>query len=249
MTPLSFEALHEPLSPILRVLLASLPHPDGVLLDVGCGAGTKETLWTEAFGPATPIVGVDIDPDALQQAARGRLRPLSGDAQALPLRAASCGAAVCIATLGVLADQRAVLRELRRVIRPGGWALVATAAQIGVMHIPWPAALCRRMAALLSEQPALERHLLLGTPEPATQIAALLQSAGWETVDAGAFLLDSAAEPALARALPLLPWAMVRPHLARRLPRDELRDCDAIAARAEPDLLTLALAAVATVIP
>ncbi|MBX6342068.1 MAG: methyltransferase domain-containing protein, partial [Thermomicrobiaceae bacterium] len=58
--------------------------------------------------------------------ARGlpNVRATRGDAQALPYRASHFDGAFLVATLGEVPDKSAALRELRRVIRPGGRLVV-----------------------------------------------------------------------------------------------------------------------------
>ncbi len=237
-------ALHAPVLPVLRALLMTLPRPAGPLLDVGCGAGGKAALWTGPFGGHIPLIGVDIDRVALRRAAvHRRFDAIVADAHALPLCASSCGAAVCSATLGLLADPRLALCDMRRVVRPGGWVLVVTATRTWTLAIPWPAALCYRLALVLGAHPGANRDLLLSTPEPAEGLVTLLRDAGWPAVTAGVFVLDAEGD-ALARALPLLPWRLVRPRVADRLTTAELRECDAIAAQADAELRALALVAI-----
>jgi ubiquinone/menaquinone biosynthesis C-methylase UbiE len=48
------------------------------------------------------------------------IRPTLGDAQDLPYEDDSFDAAVLVTVLGEIPDQDAALRELRRVLRPGG---------------------------------------------------------------------------------------------------------------------------------
>ena len=52
------------------------------------------------------------------------LEPVRGDAQSLPFPDAMFDAAVLVATLGEIPDQDRALRELRRVLKPGGRLVV-----------------------------------------------------------------------------------------------------------------------------
>lgn len=62
--------------------------------------------------------------DALDESARRRgvanLEPRQGDATALPYEDATFDGAFLVTVLGEISDQVAALRELRRVLRPGG---------------------------------------------------------------------------------------------------------------------------------
>lgn len=229
------DTLHEPLMPVLTAILSTLPPPEDPLLDVGCGAGAKTPVLCATLNPA-PLIGLDHDLEALQEAvAYGGLLAVAGDAHALPLRSASCGAAVCIATLGLLHDQRAALRELRRVVRPDGWVLVVTATTAWVRwsaHMRhWILRLCDRVDA--------SGDLLFTTPEPAADLGALLQETGWSEVRTGAFVIEAngvADQP----VLPLL----TREAAQRRLAPAGVREYDALVADADIELLPLILAAV-----
>lgn len=92
----------------------------GVLVDVGCGTGA--TLRGLA-GPDAMPVGIDRHPPAHGEQ-DGRVQ---GDVHALPI---ADGAADAVLALDVLehVDDAAAARELRRVLRPGGVAVVTVPA-------------------------------------------------------------------------------------------------------------------------
>ncbi len=230
------DALHEPLMPVLTAILTTLPPPDGSLIDVGCGAGAKTPVLCATLNLPPPLIGLDHDLEALQEAvAHGGLLAIAGDAHALPLRSASCGAAVCIATLGLLHNQRTALREVRRVVRPGGWALVVTAT---TAWVPWSAHMRHWIATRWACADATGERLLT-TPEPVADLVALLGETGWDAGRAGAFVIgtdDADAQP----VLPLL----TREAVQRRLAPASVREYDALVADADVELLPLILAAV-----
>ena len=97
----------------------------GDVLDAGCGTGTlARTL--EAAG-ATSITGVDSEP-AMVEAAR-RSRPsnewLVAGIEALPFEDARFDSAVSLGVLEYVGDVGAAVRELARVVRPGGQVVVS----------------------------------------------------------------------------------------------------------------------------
>lgn len=101
-----------------RVLPQVLPS-DRAILDVGCGMG--QSLL--ALGAAVPErVGVDIDEEAVHYGTAqygAELRLLVADARRLPLPTASFDLVFSRVALPYT-DVPSTLREMRRVLRPGG---------------------------------------------------------------------------------------------------------------------------------
>jgi SAM-dependent methyltransferase len=96
------------------------PLAGQVLLDLGCGPG-HYTAALRARG--AEVVPVDNAPEEL-----GPEPPagaLLADAGALPLPDASADGVVCSNLLEHTPDTAAVLAEIERVLRPGGWAYVS----------------------------------------------------------------------------------------------------------------------------
>jgi ubiquinone/menaquinone biosynthesis C-methylase UbiE len=97
------------------------------VLEVGPGTGYYTLDMAEWVGPDGAIEIFDIQQEMLDhtmdRAAERALRnvkPTLGDAQDLPYEDDSFDAAVLITVLGEIPDQDAALRELRRVLKPGG---------------------------------------------------------------------------------------------------------------------------------
>lgn len=95
------------------------------LLDVGCGAGvTLRNLY--ALRPELLGLGLDAAPGMLQLARKGQ-QPghyLQGDAYHLPFSDNSFDAVLSQRVFYLLPDKPAFLRELLRVLRPGGRVLL-----------------------------------------------------------------------------------------------------------------------------
>jgi SAM-dependent methyltransferase len=112
-----------------RVILAELerlPLPAGAsVLDAGCGSGRTLQELTR-FGEVT---GIELDPDAAGLArSRGHGEVRVGRLEQLPWEDGSFDLITCLDVIEHTPDDRATLRELRRVTRPGGFLLVTVPA-------------------------------------------------------------------------------------------------------------------------
>lgn len=113
-------ATGEPWFVELRTLIRSAHR----VLDVGCGDGTLLELVTT--GTNIEAHGVDIATTAVSIAKRlhPRLRVVEGDAAHLPFLAASFDLVYSAYTLEHLPDPDAAVREMTRVLAPGGRLLL-----------------------------------------------------------------------------------------------------------------------------
>lgn len=108
------------MSDLSRYWLATVLAADRDVLDVACGAGFGTALLARS---ARSAIGVgDAVPDEGWPA---NLRFIQGDPGALPVESASVDLA--LAFQAPVADHDQCLAEIRRVLRPGGLALVALA--------------------------------------------------------------------------------------------------------------------------
>ncbi|WP_399882268.1 class I SAM-dependent methyltransferase [Streptomyces sp. BBFR51] len=94
------------------------------VLDAGCGTGRALPPLRTAVGQSGLVVGADLTPAMLHAAVRaGRDRDghlLLTDVAALPLRSRSLDAVFAAGLVAHLPDPAGNLRELARVVRPGG---------------------------------------------------------------------------------------------------------------------------------
>ena len=97
--------------------LKALAAVHGAVLDAGCGLGTYvDRLRAER--PDLRVLPLDLS---------AGMRPeVVGDVQALPLADASVGGALAMHMLYHVPDIPAAVRELRRVLQPGGVLVVST---------------------------------------------------------------------------------------------------------------------------
>jgi SAM-dependent methyltransferase len=92
------------------------------VLEVGCGGGNLiERVGGRRFG-------IDLSPFILDKA-RARLGPavplVRGDAMSLPFASGAFDRVLCSEVLEHVLNPESVVRELRRVLRPGGHAVVS----------------------------------------------------------------------------------------------------------------------------
>lgn len=104
-----------------------IPLTDPWVLDLGCGTGDLALAMARRC-PSARVVGVDPVVPMLTSAVRkarragvgGRFLPLAGDGLALPFPSAVFAACACAFVLRNTPDPSAVLREMGRVLVPGG---------------------------------------------------------------------------------------------------------------------------------
>jgi SAM-dependent methyltransferase len=129
-----------------RKLTASLRIDSGVALDLGTGIG-RWLSQLQRMG-ASRVIGVDLERLRLdiardRPAAKADLIQMS--VETLALQTGTVDLVNCVTVLQHLPDEtkRTAIREVSRVLRPGGWfilfELIATTDQAA--HVfPWPAA-------------------------------------------------------------------------------------------------------------
>ncbi|MFF3687121.1 class I SAM-dependent methyltransferase [Streptomyces sp. NPDC002187] len=98
--------------------------PGDAVLDAGCGTGRALPFLRSAVGPDGTVLGIDLTPGMLD-AARRAGRHTSGslllaDVAVLPLRGRALDAVFAAGLIAHLPQPQENLRELARVVRPGG---------------------------------------------------------------------------------------------------------------------------------
>ncbi len=127
----------------------------GRLLDVGCGRGE---LWPHVQDLCAEYVGVDaLAYDGFPREHRVVVADLE---QTLPVRDAAADAVVAVETIEHLENPRALVRELVRVVRPGGLVIVTTPNQLSALSL-MTLLLRRRFAAFQDVHYPAHRTALL----------------------------------------------------------------------------------------
>jgi demethylmenaquinone methyltransferase/2-methoxy-6-polyprenyl-1,4-benzoquinol methylase len=182
---------------------AALP-PGGVLLDV-CTGTADMALEAVRRHPGSRVAGVDFSAAMLALGARkvarcgvqDRVALAHGSAEALPFRAA-CFDAACVAFgLRNVADRAGALREMCRVLRPGGRAVVLEFATpsgrlLRGLYLCYFHRVLPRIGRLVSGHPTAYAYLPASVaefPRPdglaAWMRAAGLRDVSWRTMTGG----------------------------------------------------------------
>jgi SAM-dependent methyltransferase len=110
---------------VLESLLARAGGARGRLLDVGCGTGGV----LAALAARATVVGLDYSDLALRYCrSKGLASVVRGSAVALPFAAGTFDLCVMMDVLEHLDEEGALLADTRRVLRPGGAALISVPA-------------------------------------------------------------------------------------------------------------------------
>jgi len=106
-------------------------RPGERILEVGPGIGYYSLSVADRLGPKGKLDILDIQPKMLRQTLRaarrrraGNLVASCGSVEALPYRDGVFDGAFLVTVLGEVNDPAAALRELHRVVRPGGRLVV-----------------------------------------------------------------------------------------------------------------------------
>ncbi len=140
--------IFEPWAQELVALAA--PRPGQRVLDVACGTGVVARLLARDVGPGR-VTGLDVNPGMLAVARSLPPGPAitwqEGDALRMPLPAAAFELVLCQQGVQFFTDRAAGLREMRRVLAPGGRMVLAIWGPI------------ERSPGFLALAEALARHL------------------------------------------------------------------------------------------
>jgi 2-polyprenyl-3-methyl-5-hydroxy-6-metoxy-1,4-benzoquinol methylase len=126
---LSLGSSDDSIHALVAHLLASR-HAGGVLADVGCGSGA---LWRRLASRFTSCVALDaVRYDGLPADVDFRQTDL--DAK-FPVEEAAVDVAAAVEIIEHLENPRAFVRELSRIVRPGGWVVVTTPNQLSLLSL------------------------------------------------------------------------------------------------------------------
>jgi len=130
-------------------------NPEGTMLDLGCGEGRHIFGLMEKF-PDLKCIGLDPHIESLDKAFEGlkflesisntKTNFLSGSAYSLPFSDGSFDLVVCSEVLEHLHDYKDAIKEINRVLKPGGQFLASVPAE-------FPEKICWLLSEAYQNQP------------------------------------------------------------------------------------------------
>ena len=130
-------------------------NPEGTMLDLGCGEGRHIFGLMEKF-PDLKCIGLDPHIESLDKALEGlkflesisntKTNFLSGSAYSLPFSDDSFDLVVCSEVLEHLHDYKDAIKEINRVLKPGGQFLASVPAE-------FPEKICWLLSEAYQNQP------------------------------------------------------------------------------------------------
>ncbi len=164
---------------------------DDCILDVACGTGIVARTAREQLGPVPRIAGVDINQDMINVA---RSLPDTyarscewhiADVVDLPFEDDCFSVALCQQGIQFFSDQEMALREIRRVLLPGGRLAITVWSSVN----PFTQSLADSIRELVNDKIA-ERTLAPYAFENRDTLAASLSELGFAEVSVQEFTVD-----------------------------------------------------------
>ena len=168
-------------------------QPGAAVLDAGCGAGlaaaalARRDYRVDAVDASTAMVELTAS-HAAEQGLQEAISAQTADVQRLPFADRSFELVVALGLLPWVDDPAATLRELARVLRPGGHAIVSAdnRARLGFLLDPWANPFLirvRQLRQIVRRGTARPRGIIVRFQWPST-VNRLVRAAGLECVDA-----------------------------------------------------------------
>jgi ubiquinone/menaquinone biosynthesis C-methylase UbiE len=179
------ETVHTLGRPLAELMFehVSLSAGDRVL-DAACGTGIVTRVAAHRFPHVAHIIGVDLNPGMLEVARAHTpttgvpVEWRQGDVGALPFAEGNFEAVLCQQGLQFVPDPGAALREMRRVLMPGGRLACTVFSEVPAYYAVLADALARHVSADAATS-CLSRY----TVREATTVRQLVEDAGFGAIE------------------------------------------------------------------
>jgi ubiquinone/menaquinone biosynthesis C-methylase UbiE len=162
------------------------------ILDAACGTGIVARLAAQQLRGTGRVIGLDLNPGMItlaQSLPLGGGTPIEwreGNLEALPFAEREFDVVLCQQGLQFCADRAAAVRQMRRVLRPGGRLLLSVWRDLE--HCPYNAAVVSGVTHYVSAEAGkrMSAPCSLGNLE---ELRALLTAAGFDDIRLGSHVL------------------------------------------------------------
>jgi len=144
-----------------RILDQLRPRPGACIFDLGCGNGYFLLDIRRRFSPSVPhltYVGLDASRHNIENFKKKLLsdgandvHPILGTAERVPIASGTADVVVSSEVLEHIADKESALKEVHRILVPGGIFLFTTPSRTAIRDwdiVLWPLRLARRLSQL-----------------------------------------------------------------------------------------------------
>lgn len=172
-------AIGEPVA--RRLVAAAGPEPGERVLDVACGTGVVARLAAEVVGHTGTVAGLDANPGMLEVArdvAPASIDWFEASAEEIPLPDGAVDLILCSMGLQFFSRREDAVREMHRVLVPGGRAVWCTPGPTP----PIFQAIDRALVSHVGPGASMFVHAVFSFHDPA-EAAALMRDAGFGGVD------------------------------------------------------------------
>lgn len=161
-------------------------QPGERVLDIACGTGVVARHAAQQIGDSGTVTGIDLNESMLEMARAqaekmgAKVEWRQGDAGALPFDDASFNAVLCQQGLQFFPDKAAALREMHRVLMPGGRLVVSVVRSLE--HNPLMARQIEPLTRYLGDESASVQRAVCSLGD-VDELRRLHADAGFRSID------------------------------------------------------------------